>query len=781
MNSRCLGLLSIVAVAILSAAAHAATPVDGFPSGQRWRAEDYPLSEPSFLNVYEVNGWGRSTGGTWAVWPATVDGLPAEVEQTGNPASPSTSGKYSNEFSIPADAANKTIAVWRLRVNDAAAGTPVIKVRCGTHRVRLNFSSALNPGTCLVTSGWTADDSATTDTGGLVDLTGGKRFLPMSMRQWHTLRVEVDPTTGRFTAWVDPEGGFSDRARISGPANPNTSHEIKFAHTETKSGFNQVATNCFGWIQQAASLPEGAFETCNNGVDDDGDGLADNADPHCFFTGTLENTPAVCADGIDQDCDGLIDCADPDCAGVITENSAATCADGIDQDCDGLIDCADPDCAAIAHCDYAQPEFVLTLARQLGDWQNCGGGCRQVYFSVYDENGTPLDGVTIKDAINGCTVITKTDRGQAGHATFPAEAVPACDGGVLLNKTYRFYVSSYLGNTVASEVTPDLFAWLPPDNPFYSWQFEFILKEHRYNPVTFTPLDPAYIFDGVEFNTPPGPNNTLLDDFCGLSLDDGSNPAPASTVFGQTFVANGNRIVSVRAEVSNGFQNKLQYQASIHPLLADPPLTVNDIGPAIGPARSGPAMMQESEWQKQMILWPVEGDDSVPVVPGQKYFLKIMRSDPAGTNYPLLTAFGSINWYDGLGIKHSGDRYPNGERYRLAADGVSLVVDLYPAIDKGYYDMTAYVVAATVGEATCERHNPVFDINDDGYVDAADFTFFESCATTPGAPASVWDALSAECKCMDRTGDQSIDQQDFAVFQRCVSGTGVAADPTCDD
>jgi Concanavalin A-like lectin/glucanases superfamily/Calcineurin-like phosphoesterase len=52
--------------------------------------------------------------------------------------------------------------------------------------------------------------------------------------------------------------------------------------------------------------PPPAPEICNNGIDDDGDGLVDTADPDC-------QTPEVCNDNRDNDGDGLVDTADPDC------------------------------------------------------------------------------------------------------------------------------------------------------------------------------------------------------------------------------------------------------------------------------------------------------------------------------------------------------------------------------------------------------------------------------------------------------------------------------------
>lgn len=66
---------------------------------------------------------------------------------------------------------------------------------------------------------------------------------------------------------------------------------------------------------------------------------------------TVENTYALCHDGIDNDGDGKIDCADPDCAAYCV---AENCQDGIDNDLNGLIDCADPACATDASCTGAK-------------------------------------------------------------------------------------------------------------------------------------------------------------------------------------------------------------------------------------------------------------------------------------------------------------------------------------------------------------------------------------------------------------------------------------------
>lgn len=88
-------------------------------------------------------------------------------------------------------------------------------------------------------------------------------------------------------------------------------------------------------------------EDCENGTDDDGDGLTDADDPSCggcVSTVSQENTALTdaCENGVDEDCDGLVDCDDPDCA--VRCGGAEVCDNGADDDGDGDIDCADADC-----------------------------------------------------------------------------------------------------------------------------------------------------------------------------------------------------------------------------------------------------------------------------------------------------------------------------------------------------------------------------------------------------------------------------------------------------
>lgn len=130
---------------------------------------------------------------------------------------------------------------------------------------------------------------------------------------------------------------------------------------------------------------ESSIRHCSDGIDNDGNGLIDCADPGCLVKGTpelpgpgdivcphtnvdgvikfLENNNYTCSDGKDNDGNGFVDCRDRAChqtkaCCVVSEpeNTLERCSDGIDNDCNGYVDCADHGCSrtgspdAVAYC-----------------------------------------------------------------------------------------------------------------------------------------------------------------------------------------------------------------------------------------------------------------------------------------------------------------------------------------------------------------------------------------------------------------------------------------------
>ncbi|NQU79669.1 PKD domain-containing protein [Candidatus Woesearchaeota archaeon] len=93
---------------------------------------------------------------------------------------------------------------------------------------------------------------------------------------------------------------------------------------------------------------------CSDGLDNDGDGLVDMADPGCSDLSDDDefDAPSLpqCSDGLDNDGDGLVDLADPDCVSALDNDESGSsgipeCMDGLDNDGDGFVDMADPDCS----------------------------------------------------------------------------------------------------------------------------------------------------------------------------------------------------------------------------------------------------------------------------------------------------------------------------------------------------------------------------------------------------------------------------------------------------
>lgn len=90
-------------------------------------------------------------------------------------------------------------------------------------------------------------------------------------------------------------------------------------------------------------------ENCDNGVDDDEDGLVDCADEDCDQH--VRCLPeSLCNDRLDNDGDGHIDCEDPDCTNLpVCEPE--DCANGEDDNEDGYTDCQDAQCVGVAECE----------------------------------------------------------------------------------------------------------------------------------------------------------------------------------------------------------------------------------------------------------------------------------------------------------------------------------------------------------------------------------------------------------------------------------------------
>ena len=187
---------------------------------------------------------------------------------------------------------------------------------------------------------------------------------------------------------------------------------VNFLDAWVKTGMVPPYTMATATWGQHQCIPDETPElTCNDGKDNDCDGLTDCDDvddcgtsPSCGDC-TLIEFPA-CFDGLDNDCDGDTDCADrtdcdditevTDCGvgvcasegsrtcrnGTLEEiictpgdptepDTELTCDDGLDNDCDGQTDAGDPDCAVQMQCSDYNKKSDCTAAGCTWSKGNC--------------------------------------------------------------------------------------------------------------------------------------------------------------------------------------------------------------------------------------------------------------------------------------------------------------------------------------------------------------------------------------------------------------------------
>ncbi|MGA1018502.1 MAG: putative metal-binding motif-containing protein, partial [Phycisphaerales bacterium] len=149
----------------------------------------------------------------------------------------------------------------------------------------------------------------------------------------------------------------------------------------------------------------GASEICDNGVDDDCDGLVDCEDADCANAPECGGT-GVCGDPAAGDCceaNGTPYCSDESCcsavcavdpfccetswdsicveaAGKICDPCAPPqeiCGNGTDDDGDGLVDCEDPDCGESPACCDGEPATF-----EMGDLILSGGEISTLGFAA---------------------------------------------------------------------------------------------------------------------------------------------------------------------------------------------------------------------------------------------------------------------------------------------------------------------------------------------------------------------------------------------------------------
>lgn len=199
--------------------------------------------------------------------------------------------------------------------------------------------------------------------------------------------------------------------------------------------------------ESAIDPDETDIPACSDGIDNDGDGLIDYPnDPSCSsFLDDDESGEPACGNGVDDDGDGLVDFPnDPGCESLtdVSEADVPACANGVDDDGDGFADYpSDPGCADAHDDDETDVVATGTGGAGAGGGGNGGGGSGQGgaggSAGQGGQGGVPdLGGVTApgeSGAEGGCGCrVTSEERGRAS-----ALAVGLVAFGAMLRRRER--------------------------------------------------------------------------------------------------------------------------------------------------------------------------------------------------------------------------------------------------------------------------------------------------------------------------------------------------------
>ncbi|MGR3310862.1 MAG: MopE-related protein [Candidatus Brocadiales bacterium] len=141
-----------------------------------------------------------------------------------------------------------------------------------------------------------------------------------------------------------------------------------------------------------------AETNCTDSVDDDGDGLTDCNDTDCASDPACVTPPTEtnCTNSVDDDGDGLVDCNDPDCPPCTL--ASEICNDGIDNDSDGLVDCDDTDCVTItAYSKKSLIRFSKKISKDRASLRMC---VDEDFCDAIQEGLTTMEMVL---TLSGCT------------------------------------------------------------------------------------------------------------------------------------------------------------------------------------------------------------------------------------------------------------------------------------------------------------------------------------------------------------------------------------------
>jgi len=161
--------------------------------------------------------------------------------------------------------------------------------------------------------------------------------------------------------------------------------------------------------ERCARLGEGMChpEDCQDGKDNDGNGLGDCEEESCRLVDGAclrpENRYGLCMGFFDEDGDHVSDCRDPDCETLCAENEGLdpdTCTDGVDNDNDGIVDCDEEACHDPRHFEIPCPGPVEICDNNADDDGDLRVDCSDDDCAERCNTEEGLDARTCQDGID---------------------------------------------------------------------------------------------------------------------------------------------------------------------------------------------------------------------------------------------------------------------------------------------------------------------------------------------------------------------------------------------